>query len=233
MSSGPLDFRVTQVAAPVRHQLVETLRRAILEFHFKPGDRLVERELCELTGVSRTSLREALRQLETEGLINIIPNRGPVVTSVSREEAREIYELRAVLEGSMGRWFAQRASDKQVKQLREALQDFRKAVQRANPRDLITSKSAFYKLLMDGCGNHALEAALRNLHGRVTLLRATSMAAPGRTHESLKELEAIVSAVVARDADAAEKACATHVSNAAKNILDNLDRGDWLKQVAV
>lgn len=227
MANSQFDFHVTQVAAPVRHQLVETLRRAIFEFHFKPGDRLVERELCELTGVSRTSLREALRQLETEGLVKIIPNRGPIVASVDREEAQEIYELRAVLEGFMGRNFAVRATDTEIRRLSEALDAFRRAVKRGQPRDLIATKSAFYDVLMEGSGNRALDSALRNLHGRVTLLRATSMASPGRIEFSLKELEAIVAAITARNAAAAEKACASHVRNAASTVMKVLDDGDW------
>lgn len=232
MSAGSLDFRVTQVAAPVRRQLVETLRRAILELHFKPGDRLIERELCELTGVSRTSLREALRQLETEGLVQIVPNRGPMVSSVDEQEAREIYALRAVLEGFLGRCFTEHATDKQVKQLSEALTAFRKAVKHGRPRDLIATKSAFYDLLMEGSGNRVLEGTLRQLHGRVTLLRATSMAAPGRTRDSLTELEAIVAAIAARDPNAAEKACMAHVRNAAKNILNVIKDHDWVAQTA-
>jgi GntR family transcriptional regulator, trigonelline degradation regulator len=230
MNDGELDMRVTHVAAPVRHQLVDTLRRAILELRFRPGDRLVERELCELTGVSRTSLREALRQLESEGLVSIIPNRGPIVATVDREEAEQIYDLRAVLEGFMGRRFAERATDKQIKRLREALEAFRKAVKRGDARDLISTKSEFYDQLMTGSGNRALEGALRNLHGRVTLLRATSMGQPGRIAVSLRELEGIVDAIARRDPVAAERACIEHVHNASKIVLEVLEDGDWAKR---
>lgn len=209
-------MKIESVAAPVRKQLVDTLRRAILEFRFKPGDRLIERELCELTGVSRTSLREALRQLETEGFIDIVPHKGPVVAKVDAEEAAQIYELRAQLEGFMGRKFVERASDKQISALRKALDDFQKAVKLGQSKDLIAAKSRFYDLLIDGSANAPLESALRNLHGRVTLLRATSMSQPGRIDKSVKELDKIVSAIERRDAEAAERACRLHVENAAK-----------------
>lgn len=230
MASGAFDLRVTQVAAPVRHQLVDTLRRAILGLHFKPGDRLIERELCESTGVSRTSLREALRQLETEGLITIVPNKGPVVASVDRVEAEAIYDLRTVLEGFMARRFTENASDAQVEGLKKALDDFRQTVNSGDVREQIAAKSEFYDLLMEGCGNPALSRALRPLHGRVTLLRATSIATPGRIANSLVELEALVDAIARRDADAAEASCMAHIQNAAKTVLSVLEQDDWVKK---
>ncbi|GAC1594862.1 MAG: hypothetical protein NVS3B28_25840 [Candidatus Velthaea sp.] len=79
---------MTSVAAPLRQQLTDVLRAAIADGQFKPGDRLIERDLCERTGVSRTSIREAFRALEAEGLIESIPNRGPVVARITRAPAR-------------------------------------------------------------------------------------------------------------------------------------------------
>src|SRR5882672_4452774 len=92
-------MRVVRNTVTLRQQVLEVLRGAILNFQFKPGDRLIERELCEMTGVSRTSVREALRHLESEGLVQNLPNKGPMVATVTGEEAREIFEVRRVLEG--------------------------------------------------------------------------------------------------------------------------------------
>ena len=104
-------LRVSKDHETLREKTVERLREALLNQFFAPGDRLIERELCELTGVSRTSVREALRLLESEGLIETIPNRGPIVASLSAEDAQYIYEVREALEGLAGRLFAERASD--------------------------------------------------------------------------------------------------------------------------
>src|SRR3990170_1902174 len=103
---GHAALRAVTTPTPLRKQVVERLREAIIEGHLKPGERLRERELCELLGVSRTSLREGLVELEAEGLINNVPNRGPVVAMVSIKAAEEIYQLRAVLEGLAARLFA-------------------------------------------------------------------------------------------------------------------------------
>jgi DNA-binding GntR family transcriptional regulator len=214
MGVKDIDLRVAPVAAPVRTRLVDALRKAILDFQLKPGDRLIEREICEQSGVSRTSVREALRQLETEGLVTSIPHKGPVVATVTIEEARDIYELRAILEGFAGRKFALAATDAEIAELHGALRVFRKGLTSKEPRDLIAGKTLFYDLLLVGARNDALEAALRNIHGRVTLLRVTSMSHPGRTDASAAELQAIVEAIARRDPDAAERACRVHVENA-------------------
>jgi DNA-binding GntR family transcriptional regulator len=225
MGVKDIDLQVNPVAAPVRTRLVDALRKAILDFHLKPGDRLIEREICEQSGVSRTSVREALRQLETEGLITSIPNKGPVVATVTAAEAEGIYELRAVLEGLAARKCALEATDKEIAGLRKAVEGFRKAVRSTDPRELITSKTLFYDLLMAAARNDALEGALRNLHGRITLLRAMSMSQAGRVDSSAAELDTIVDAIARRDPGAADRASRRHVEKAATIALALLAKG--------
>ena len=104
-------FRVHRIAAPLRHSVTESIRNAIAAGVFKAGARLPERDLCAMTGVSRTLVREALRQLESEGLINVIAHRGPVVSRVTPEQAEGIYQVRIELEGLASQLFAERASD--------------------------------------------------------------------------------------------------------------------------
>src|SRR5271169_4894481 len=106
-------LRVERAPAPIRSRVLDNLRQAILDHKLAPGQRLIERELVELTGVSRTSVREALRELAAEGLVTVIPNKGTVVTSVSAEEARQLYQVRSALEGLAGRLFAENATQAQ------------------------------------------------------------------------------------------------------------------------
>src|SRR5450631_2619119 len=87
------------VPSPLRQQVVEILRKAITECVFEPGGRLIERELCEMLGVSRTTLREGLRQLHAEGLLDLAPNKGPTIPILSLKEAASVYAVRAELEG--------------------------------------------------------------------------------------------------------------------------------------
>src|ERR1700678_320881 len=92
-----MNRRVLRPISTLRQQVIEGLRLCISDLTFRPGDRLIERELCEMLGVSRTLIREALSQLVAEGLVQIIPHKGPIVAVMTADEARGLYEVRAVL----------------------------------------------------------------------------------------------------------------------------------------
>jgi GntR family transcriptional regulator, trigonelline degradation regulator len=207
-------LRVERNPAPVRAQVLDNLRQAIIERQLAPGQRLIERELVELTGVSRTSIREALRELAAEGLVTAIPNKGTVVASVSAEEARQLYEVRSALEGLGGRLFVQNATQAQRNALVKALQRIERLVAKGAP--VINAKDSFYEVLFEGGGNEALRSVAVGLHARVSVMRALSLSVPGRPAESLQEMRDIVDAVLAGDADAAARACSRHVEEAGR-----------------
>lgn len=213
-------LQVQRVLPPVRAQVVDNLRQAILSRQFKPGQRLIERELVEATGASRTSVREALRELGAEGLVTAIPNKGTIVTEMSRDEAGQIYELRSGLEALAGRLFVQRASDAEVAELREQFTAIEEAY--SDGVGALAAKDAFYAVLFRGAGNEPLRQVIAGLHARVSYLRAFSLSRPGRLQRSLRELRDIMDAVEARDADAVARACSTHVEQAGLAGLDAL-----------
>jgi DNA-binding GntR family transcriptional regulator len=207
-------LRVERTPALIRSQVLENLRQAILDRRLAPGQRLIERELVELTGVSRTSVREALRELAAEGLVTAIPNKGTVVTSVSAEEARQLYQVRSVLEALAGRLFVEHAGPAQRKALVRALDRVERQFAKGSP--VLAAKDAFYDVLFEGGGNDALRSVVGSLHARVSVLRSLSLSVPGRLEHSVDELRAIVDAVQANDADAAAAACARHVEEAGR-----------------
>jgi GntR family transcriptional regulator, trigonelline degradation regulator len=217
-------FRVERTPALIRSQVLENLRQAILTRRLAPGQRLIERELVELTGVSRTSVREALRELAAEGLVTAIPNKGTVVTSVSAEEARQLYQVRSALEALAGRLFVEHASAAQRKALVRALERVDRLAAKGSP--VLAAKDAFYDVLFEGGGNDALRSVVGTLHARVSVLRSLSLSVPGRPEHSVKELHAIVDAIVAGDADAAAAACARHVEEACRAALIALSEQD-------
>jgi DNA-binding GntR family transcriptional regulator len=208
-------LRVLRPLASLKRQVVESLRRAIGEGRFRPGDRLVERELCEMLDVSRALLREALSQLEAEGLVQIIPHKGPIVAIYSAKEAGAIYELRATLEEMAGRCFVERATKTERVALETAYAELARSYRGRSTQDQLTVKAKFYAALTAGAHNPILEDMLRLIHGRVTILRATTLAQPGRLAEAAAELGDIVQAVIRNDAAAAALACRRHVTNAA------------------
>jgi DNA-binding GntR family transcriptional regulator len=211
-----VSLRVGRVAAPLREQVLDVLRRAIVDLRLQPGHRLIERELVEQIGVSRTTVREALRQLSAEGLVETIPQKGAVVAAPSAQEAAELYEVRAALEALACRRFAERASDEQVSRLRDALTEIEHVTdERGDIPALLRAKRRFYDALLEGSGNAAISSILEGLQARVSALRTASLSQPGRPARSAAEIEAIVVAVEARDPDAAAGACTHHVEQAA------------------
>ena len=214
------DLYIKRDMTTLRQQVTDRLRQAILSGRFVPGARLIERELCESLGVSRPLLREALQQLQAEGLIHLIPHKGPVVATISEEESRQIYAVRAYLEACIGEGFARNATGAQVARLREALQYLATPEASADTDALLAGKNTFYAILMEGCGNEIAGQMLTQLNNRITLLRRLSLGRTGRLAESIKELDAVVSAIEKRDAATTRQLCFDHVLSAAKAAED-------------
>lgn len=214
--------RVGYESVTLLDRVLEKLRGAILEFHFHPGDRLIERDLCEQLGVSRSSVREALRRLEAEGLVTIVPHKGGVVASTTSKEAQAIYEVRGVLEGFAAQLFAERASNEQVLQLRERLRDMREAVKTGDPRIMLAVKGTFYDVILEGCGNEFCRQLILSLQARIRFLRALALCSPERTKRSLDEMAQIVKAIEARDGNAARAAYLVHIEEAARAAIKAL-----------
>ena len=220
--SESLAMKITAVAAPVRQQVAAALRAAIIEGQFAPGERLVERELCALTGASRTSVREALRQLESEGLVEIVANKGPIVAAMSATQAKAIYEVREALESFAGELFVQRASDGEVAALRKAVDKVESAYASRDLVRILSAKDQFYKVLLDGCGNECIGAILRTMNARISMLRRVSLDSASRAQYSLGELRAIVDAIEQRDGAKAAATCRRHVQQAGRAALGRL-----------
>jgi DNA-binding GntR family transcriptional regulator len=213
--SSPGLFAVTRTAAPVRTQVEHRLRHAILTGHFRPGDRLIERELCELLGVSRTSVREALRRLEGHGLVISIPQKGLVVATITLQEAEEIYQVRAAVEGLAARLFAERSSSDQMMALQEAFTAVEASLQSRAVPALVAAKDHFYAVLLSGAANRTLSVIAESLRDRIAWLRYLTLAQPGRAQQSVTEMGGIVAALLDRDLAKASTACIDHVEAAA------------------
>jgi len=199
---------------PTRDLVLRKLRGAILAGRFEPGQRLLERDLVERMGVSRTPIREALRKLELEGLVTTVPYRGPVVTRPTVDDARAVYEVRAALEGQAVALFTQRTTDSGIEQLRAHVAAAERAVRRSNAQGVLNANNAFHDVLASGCGNALLQSMLTNLRDRIVLLRVESLSYPGRRPRSVAEHRAIVRMIARRDADGAKRLTEQHIMHA-------------------
>lgn len=217
---------IHRVAAPLRDQVVEALRTEIITGALRPGQRLIERELIEALDVSRTTVREALTQLATEGLVTMLPQRGAIVTVLRPEDIADLYDIRAMLEGMLVGRFVEVANDEQHEQLQGAIERFVRACRSGDPlADQLVEKDHVYEILIDGAASEVLRQLLGSIQARVQFARASSMTVPGRAHEVATEFEQLGSAIRRLDKDRAVELARTHVLRARRSVLASLEQG--------
>lgn len=226
MTTGTDNFLRVESLPNLREQVADRLRMAIATGRFAPGARLIERELCEMMGVSRTSLREALRELQADGLITAAHAKGLSVALVTRTDAEAIYQVRAVLEGLAARLFTRNASTEQIAALRASVERLAQVYANFSAEDFIAAKTEFYAILLDGAGNEVASDMLRRIHTRVSQLRVVSLSNEARAQRSIAELREFIEAIAVRDEDRAWRLCVRHVENAAEAALQSLSRVD-------
>jgi DNA-binding GntR family transcriptional regulator len=208
--------------ATLRDQVVGNLRQAIIQGSFAPGQRLVERQMCELLGVSRTLVREALRQLEAEGWVHILPYRGPVVASMGPEEIREIYEVRAALEGMAAMRSAELATSAHLSRMTEVVAIMTAAQKRGDHVTHREQVHVFYEILREAAGNSLLQAQLSAMSARMAWLRGFTLARPERAVVAVKEEAALLKALKARDGALARQLCEAHMRKAGEAVVATL-----------
>jgi DNA-binding GntR family transcriptional regulator len=212
------DMQIERPAA-LRDQVVGNLRNAIINGQFAPGARLVERQMCDLLGVSRTLVREALRQLEAEGWIRILPNRGPVVISMTPEEVRELYEVRSALEGIAAFRAAERVNREQLDRLAATVDAMTKAQSRGDWMRHRQQVQIFYEILREASGNGLLRSQLEAMSARMAWLRGLTLARPERAAVAVKEEARLLAALRARDGKRARELCETHLRTAGEAVV--------------
>lgn len=184
---------------------------------YAPGGRLVEAELAERFGVSRTPVREALSRLETQGVVARDPRRGVVVASLDYDQLGELYAVREVMEGFAARMAARHAAPAEIALLAEMVDADRARVD--DPAALSRSNRLFHRQLHRASHNRYLIQMLDAMRRSLALLSSTTLAAPRRGGESVEEHARIVQAVAARDEDAAEAAARAHIAGALRTRL--------------
>lgn len=215
--------RIDKTPIPVRDQVADALRDAIVELRLKPGQRLVERELIQAFDVSRASVREALNQLASEGLVTMVPRKGAQVSAPTLDDAEDLYGVRAAIESLLIRRFVQRASEETMSRLDETVELMRASrAEDADARAFLKVKDLFYDVLMDGAESEPLRQLLESIQTRVRMLRMTSLSTQNRLDNVLREMEEIVAAARARNADRAARLLQEHIETAARLALTNL-----------
>lgn len=207
-------LRIESPPATLREIALERMRRAIVSGLFEPGDRLVERTLCDQLGVSRSVIREVIRHLEAEGLV-VMAKQGPVVAGIDWGDARQIYEIRAALESTAVADCA-RLADAGVKaRLRRALDELDRTSKQNSPPGILDATTEFYKIIFETSGHSIAWDIVSRLNGRISRLRVMTLSTAHRTTSGPAQIRQIFAAIEHNDPKAAAEACRAHVTAAA------------------
>lgn len=207
-------LKVQRPTTTLKELALDKMRDAILGFHFQPGERLVERRLAEMLGVSRTVVREVLRYLEAEGLVETLAYQGPVVARLDLDTVDQIYELRAVIEVLATRACAERIGDRDLARLKETLQSIENGFEAGDMVRVLEETTHFYAIIFTSAGKTLAWNVFRNLNARINQLRAMTLSSEGRSKTGPVELRLIVEAIGRHDPEGAERACREHVQRA-------------------
>ena len=210
----------------LRGRVFRRLREDILSGVYKENDELREAAIGEELGVSRTPVREALRQLELEGLVTIIPNKGAYVTGISLKDVHDIYMIRSMLEGLCARWATRYITEEQIEELEEVilLSEFhlkrksadKKGAEKAQQVSELDGK--FHKVLYHASNSRILEHVLSDFHKYVKMARTMSVEEEHRAERSIGEHRAILEAIKARDEELAERLANEHIMKVMENL---------------
>lgn len=205
----------------LRGRVFHHLREDILSGKYKEGDELKEVAIGEELGVSRTPVREAFRQLELEGLIQIIPNKGAYVTGITEKDVKDIYMIRSLLEGLCARWACEHITDAQMEEMEENIYLSKFHAQKGHLEQLAELDNRFHEILYEACNSKMLEHQLRDFHEYVLRVRKKTLSNVNRGPKSNQEHEMLMEAIKAKDADKAERLANMHMINAYENMVKN------------
>ena len=207
---------------PLRDVVFKTLRQAILKGELEPGERLMEIQLAERLGVSRTPIREAIRKLELEGLVLMIPRRGAEVAKISEKNLRDVLEVRRSLEELAIDLACQRIQEEELETLREAQKEFAAAVAAGDAMEIAQTDEKFHEIIYSGTGNQKLMQILSNLREQMYRYRLEYIKDANKRQILLVEHEQVLKALSLRHVQEARLAVREHIDNQEITVLKNL-----------
>lgn len=208
---------------PLREVVCESLREAIRSGVLKPGERIMEIQIAEELGVSRTPVREAIRKLELEGYVVMMPRRGTYVASMSIRDINEIFEIRTALESLSNGLAADHITDEELEHLQRLLVIIGGYIKEGNIEKIVETDIEFHDMMYHAARNTRLVGIISNLRDQLTRFRTLSMSYPGRLEATIEEHRLIVEAIARGDRKAASKAAERHMENSEKTLLKAME----------
>lgn len=217
------DFDVQKDASDkysLRGRVFNKIREDILSGKYSENEELKETSIGNLLGVSRTPVREALRQLELEGLVTIIPNKGAYVNGITKKDIQDIYVIRSYLEGLCAKWACEHITKEQIDKLEEIVYLSEFHARKEHHEQILSLDNQFHQLIYEASNSKILHHVLTDFHHYVERVRKITLASESRAMNSNKEHTAILEAIRQRDGERAEALAHEHIMNTIKNITD-------------
>jgi len=202
-------------------KVYQVLKAEIIKGSLKPGTKLLEGKIAEQMGVSRTPVREALKELAAEGFAKMTPNQGIVINNISIEDLQEVLQISVVLEGLAARLAAKMIKEKEIKELEKILRKMEYYTKKGDILDFSRRATEFHALVVNACGNNKLIQIRKNLYDQAHRYRMGSLNNPGRLKYSLEEHRKIVEALKRKDSEQADRLSQKHIENVLENILSH------------
>lgn len=215
---------------PLRDVVFNTLRQAILKGELKPGERLMEIALAERLGVSRTPIREAMRKLELEGLVVMIPRRGAQVANITEKDLNDVLEVRIALENMAIEKACKRMTEEELDKLWQAAREFEHTMAEGNLVRLAEADVAFHEIIYQASDNCRLIQVLNNLREQIYRYRVEYLKEEETRNVLVKEHEELYNAVKARDVERAQEISFEHIENQRKAIIETIKVENAAKQ---
>ncbi|UCG39006.1 MAG: GntR family transcriptional regulator [bacterium] len=194
----------------LREQIASSLRESIIKGELHPGQKLTEPELADRLGISRTPIREAFRQLESEGFLTVIPRRGAVVSSISQEEIEDFYEIKSLLEGYAARIAASRITARDIEKLEKLNDQLLELARQEDVEAFFRKNNEFHNTFIALCGNDKLLEIRLGLVQRFLRFRLQALSVPGRLMKSVEQHKLIIDALSRKDGNLAESLVVEH-----------------------
>ena len=210
---------------PLRELVFEALREAIINGTLKPGERLMEVQLADELGVSRTPVREAIRKLEHDGFVVMIPRKGAYVADISLKDIAEIFDVRKALEALAAQLAAERATDEDLERAERILVEYGECIERNDIQRLIEVDTRFHETIYQMAGNARLQQMLSLLREQVQRFRTMTLSHGPRMRIALEEHRRIVEAIAQRDAELAGRLAAEHIESAENALMELIAGG--------
>ncbi len=204
---------------PLRDIVFETLREAIIAGQLRPGERLMEVQIAEELGVSRTPVREAIRKLELEGFVIMVPRKGAYVSDMSINDVTHVFEIRRALEGLAAELAAERMTEEELEELERILDRTAETTSRLDVTSTVDMDTGFHQILYEASRNERLSSMLYHLREQIQRFRTQSLSRPGRLKRALVEHQGIVDALRRRDGELARQLVEEHIDNAETELL--------------